>query len=272
MVASGRPSSRKNTEVNIPEGVEKSCSQQEENKPNVGANKNRLLMSQVAYFLNYQEKTYKNDQDEDEDVHVAEAEQIQESRAPRLIREVPKVDVKRVLEDSLEECVTTRSDSYGPSDSSQPHGDTNEITFKEDKVNSALVVKSPSSHVVVEDGLIILSEDRKDEEDRQYGDSQNKLLMSQAAHDLGCRLKTEENEKDEDEDVHVVEAEEIQESHAPREVQKIEVKKVPEDSLGECVVTHSNSYGTSDSSQPPRDTNEITFEEDSIESALVVES
>ncbi|XP_037591466.1 neuroblastoma breakpoint family member 3-like isoform X1 [Cebus imitator] len=344
MVASGRTCSRKTTAVNFPDIIENSYSQQEETKPNFRDSKYRLLMSQVAYFRNYQLKTYEdrkdhdeeqkcrdsknkllmsqvayylgcrlkteddqkdhdeeqkyresknkhltsqvayylgcrlkteqNDQEEDEDVHVTESEQIQESRAPRLIGEVPKVDVKRVLEDSPEECVITRSNIYGPSDSSQPpYGDTNEIPFEEDNLNSALVVESPSSRDAVEDALIILSEDRKDhEEDRQYGDSQNKLLMSQAAYDLGCRLKTEENEKDEDEDVHVVEAEEIQESCAPREVQKIEVKKVPEDSLEECVVTRSNSYGPPDSSQPPRDTNEITFEEDSVDSALVVES
>ncbi|KAK2081788.1 hypothetical protein P7K49_041048 [Saguinus oedipus] len=58
MVASGRPPSRINPEVNVPEGIEKSCSQQEENKLNVRANKNRLLLSQVAYFLNYRLKTY----------------------------------------------------------------------------------------------------------------------------------------------------------------------------------------------------------------------
>ncbi|XP_017401907.1 uncharacterized protein LOC108316511 [Cebus imitator] len=57
-VASGMPPSRKKAEVNVPEGIEKSCYQQEENKQNFGASKNRLLLSQVAYFLNYQEKTY----------------------------------------------------------------------------------------------------------------------------------------------------------------------------------------------------------------------
>ncbi|XP_032129563.1 neuroblastoma breakpoint family member 1-like [Sapajus apella] len=116
-------------------------------------------MSQAAHDLGCRLKTEETDQDEDEDVHVAEAERVEESRAPRLIGEVPKVDVKRVLEDSPEECVITRSNSYGPSDSSQPHGDTNEIPFEEDNLNSALVVESPSSHDVVEDALIILSGD-----------------------------------------------------------------------------------------------------------------
>ncbi|XP_074237964.1 uncharacterized protein LOC120360200 isoform X4 [Saimiri boliviensis] len=226
MVASGKSPSRKNTKVNIPEGNEKSCCQQEENRLNAGANKRTLLRSQVVDFLNdrlkihedrkdheedqkYEDKqnellmsqaacdlgcrlkTGENDADEDEDVHVAEAEIIQESRAPSLIGEVPKVDVQRVPEDSLEECAITRSSSYGPTDSSQPHGDTDEITFEEDNVDSALVAGSPSSHDVVKDALIILSEDRKDhEEDQKYEDKQNELLMSLVACDLGCRLKT----------------------------------------------------------------------------------
>ncbi|XP_074246137.1 NBPF family member NBPF1-like [Saimiri boliviensis] len=311
MVPSGKSPSRKNTEVNIPEENEKSCCQQEENRLNAGANKRTLLRSQVADFLNdqlkihedqkdheedqkYEDKqnkllmsqvacdlgcrlkTEENDADEDEDVHVAEAEIIQESRAPRLIGEVPKVDVQRVPEDSLEECAITRSSSYGPTDSSQPHGDTDEITFEEDHVDSALAAGSPSSHDVVEDALIILSEDGRDhEEDQTYEDKQNKLLMSQAACDLGCRLKTEENDADEDEDVHVAEAEIIQESRAPRligEVPKVDVQRVPEDSLEECAITRSSSYGPTDSSQPHGDTDEITFEEDHVDSALAAGS
>ncbi|XP_074245662.1 NBPF family member NBPF8-like [Saimiri boliviensis] len=302
-VVSGRPTSGKNTEVNISEGIEKSCSQQEDNQLNVGVSKNRCLRSQVNYSVNYQPKTYsdqkdhdeeqtyrdsknkrisqaayypgcwlkteENDKDVDEDVHVVAAEKIPESPAPR---EVQKVEIKKVPEDPLEECVVTRSDNYGPTDSSQPHGDT-KITFEEENINYALVVESESSHDVAEDALSILSEDRKDhEEDQKYEDNQNKLFMSQAACDLGCQLKTEENDADEDEDVHVVEAEKIPESRAPREVQKVKVKRVPEDSLEECAITPSSSYGLTNSSQPRGDTNEITFEEDSVDSALVEES
>ncbi|XP_064219771.1 putative neuroblastoma breakpoint family member 8 [Aotus nancymaae] len=163
-VASGRPPSRTNTEVNVPEGIDISCSLQEDSKLNIGVSKNRLLMSHVDYSLNYQLKTCKNDKDEDEDVHVAEAEKIEESRVPR---EVQKVEVKKVPEDSLEECVITRSNSCGPTDSSQPHGDTNEIPFEEDNVDSALVVENESSHDVVEDALIILSESLSDDEEEE---------------------------------------------------------------------------------------------------------
>ncbi|XP_074261493.1 NBPF family member NBPF11-like [Saimiri boliviensis] len=193
-----------------------------------------------------------------------------------LIGELPKVDVQRVPEDSLEECAITRSSSYGPTDSSRPHGETDEITFEEDNVDSALVAGSPLSHDVVEDALIILSEDGKDhEEDQKYEDKQNKLLMSLAACDLVCRLKMEENDADEDEDVHVAEAEITQESRAPRligELPKVDVQRVPEDSLEECAITRSSSYGPNDSSQPHGDTDEITFEEDNVGSVLVAGS
>ncbi|XP_032129608.1 neuroblastoma breakpoint family member 1-like [Sapajus apella] len=116
-------------------------------------------MSQAAHDLGCRLTTEENDEDEDEDVHVAEAEKIEEPRAPRLIGEVARADVKRVPEDSPEECLITRSNSYGPTDSSQPHGDTSEIPFKADNVDSALAVESPSSHDVVEDALIIHSGD-----------------------------------------------------------------------------------------------------------------
>ncbi|XP_037600812.1 neuroblastoma breakpoint family member 10-like isoform X2 [Cebus imitator] len=121
-------------------------------------------MSQVAYYLGCRLKMEKNDKDEDEDVKLTEAENIQESRAPR---EVQKIEVKRVPEDSPEECVITRSNSYGPTDSSQPHRDTSEITFEEDNIDSALVVESESSHDVVEDALIIVSDSQSDDEEEE---------------------------------------------------------------------------------------------------------
>ncbi|XP_032128746.1 neuroblastoma breakpoint family member 1-like isoform X3 [Sapajus apella] len=208
MVASDRPPSRTNTEVNVPEGVEKSCCRQEENKPTFRASTNRLLMSQVAYFLNYRLKTYNDQKDHDEE----------------------------------QKC--------------------------RDSKNKLLM-----SQVAYYLGCRLKTEDRKHhEEEQKQRDSKNKVLTSQVAHYPGCRLKMEKNDKDEDEDVHVVEAEKIEESYAPREVQKIEVKKVPEDSLEKCVITRSNSYGPTNSSQPHRDTNEITLGEENVDSALVVES
>ncbi|XP_032129113.1 uncharacterized protein LOC116547185 isoform X1 [Sapajus apella] len=95
MVASGRPPSRKNTEVNVPEGIEKYCSQQEESKPNYRVSKHRLLMSQVAYFLNYQLKTYKDRKDHNEEQKCRDSKnkllmsEVAYYRGCRLKTEVP---------------------------------------------------------------------------------------------------------------------------------------------------------------------------------------
>ncbi|XP_032127420.1 neuroblastoma breakpoint family member 11-like [Sapajus apella] len=208
-VASGRPPSRKNTDVNIPEGIEKSCSQQEDNKPNVGASKNRHLLSQVNYSVNYRLKTYKDRKDHDE-----------------------------------------------------------EQKYRHSKNN---LIMSQAAYYLA--SRLKMEEDRKRcKKEQKYRDSKNKLLMSEVAHYPGCRLKTEKNDQDEDEDVHIAEAEKIQESRAPREAPKVVIKRVPEDSLEEFVISHSNSYGPTDSSQPHGETNEITIEENKVDSALVVES
>ncbi|XP_078209821.1 uncharacterized protein LOC144576543 [Callithrix jacchus] len=66
-VASGRPPYRKYTEVKVPEGIEKSCSQQEDNKPNVRVSENRCLLSEVNYSLNCRLKTYNDQKDHDEE-------------------------------------------------------------------------------------------------------------------------------------------------------------------------------------------------------------
>nr|XP_035135725.2 uncharacterized protein LOC103788993 isoform X1 [Callithrix jacchus]XP_035135727.2 uncharacterized protein LOC103788993 isoform X1 [Callithrix jacchus]XP_035135728.2 uncharacterized protein LOC103788993 isoform X1 [Callithrix jacchus]XP_035135729.2 uncharacterized protein LOC103788993 isoform X1 [Callithrix jacchus]XP_035135730.2 uncharacterized protein LOC103788993 isoform X1 [Callithrix jacchus]XP_035135733.2 uncharacterized protein LOC103788993 isoform X1 [Callithrix jacchus]XP_03513573 len=188
-VASGRAVAGTVPGVNIPEAIEKSCSQREDNKPDVGVRRNKFLLREVDYSLNYRLRTYENAKDMDEDVHVVEAEKIWESPAPR---EVQKLEVKKVPEDSLEECVITHSKNSGPTDTSQPHGDTSEIIFEEESVNSVLFVQSASSDDVAEDVLIILTEDRKDHnEELKYRDSKKKLLMCQVAYYLACRLKTE---------------------------------------------------------------------------------
>ncbi|XP_032129114.1 uncharacterized protein LOC116547185 isoform X2 [Sapajus apella] len=95
IVASDRPSSRTNAEVNIPEGIQKSCSQQEENKPTLGASRNRLLMSQGAYFLNYRLKTYKDRKDHNEEQKCRDSKnkllmsEVAYYRGCRLKTEVP---------------------------------------------------------------------------------------------------------------------------------------------------------------------------------------
>ncbi|XP_078211860.1 uncharacterized protein LOC103788982 isoform X3 [Callithrix jacchus] len=313
-VASGRPP-RKIPEMNVPEGIEKSCSQREESKPSVGAIKKRLLLSLVAYFLKYRLKSYKDRKDDDEEQKYRDCKnkllmcQVAYYLGCRLKTEVPGFwctapnvhtvasgrppsrtipEVQNVPE-GIEKSCSQREESK-PNvgaikkrlllslvayflkyrlKSYKDCKDHNEEQKYRDCKNKLLMCQ-----VAYYLGCRLKTEDdQKDlDEEQKYRDSKNKHLMSQAAYYLYCRLKTEENDKDKDEDVHVAEAEKIQESPAPREVQKVEVKKVPEDSLEESVITHSKNSGPTDPSQPHRDTSEIKFEEDSVASVLAEES
>uniref|UniRef100_A0A2K5XB26 Olduvai domain-containing protein n=1 Tax=Mandrillus leucophaeus TaxID=9568 RepID=A0A2K5XB26_MANLE len=103
--------------------------------------------------------------------------------------------------------------------------------------------------------------------------SQWRDLQEQLAE--GCRLAqhlvhklSSENGQGEDADVQVEEAEKVQDSCAPREVQKAKEREVPEDLLEECAVTCSNSHVPCDSNQPHRNT-KITFDEDKFNSPFI---
>ena len=61
-----------------------------------------------------------------------------------LIREVRKAEEKEEPEDSVEECAITCSNTYGPSESNQPHKNS-KITFEEDQVDSTLLIDCESS-------------------------------------------------------------------------------------------------------------------------------
>ncbi|XP_074251759.1 NBPF family member NBPF4-like [Saimiri boliviensis] len=105
---------------------------------------------------------------------------------------------------------------------------------------------------------------------------QDQHLQVQLAegHRLAERLVNKlspESDEDEDEGVTDEEVEKVQESPAPRGVQKAEEKEVPQDSLEECAVPRPNSRGTSDSNQPHRSAT-VTFEGDKVDPALVVDS
>ncbi|XP_064219381.1 neuroblastoma breakpoint family member 1-like isoform X1 [Aotus nancymaae] len=313
-VASGRPPSRTNTEVNVPEGIDISCSLQEDSKLNIGVSKNRLLMSHVDYSLNYQLKTCKDQKDHEEEQKYGDSKnkllmsqaayypgcQLKTEEGRKCHEEEQKYgDSKNKLIKCEVACymgcrLKTENDRKCHEEE-QKYGDSKNKLIK--------------CEVACYMGCRLKTEnDRKcHEEEQKYGDSKNKLIKCEVACYMGCRLKTEKdqkdndeekkcrdsknrllrshvdyslnyqlktckNDKDEDEDVHVAEAEKIEESRVPREVQKVEVKKVPEDSLEECVITRSNSCGPTDSSQPHGDTNEIPFEEDNVDSALVVEN
>uniref|UniRef100_A0A2K6S9P6 Olduvai domain-containing protein n=1 Tax=Saimiri boliviensis boliviensis TaxID=39432 RepID=A0A2K6S9P6_SAIBB len=106
--------------------------------------------------------------------------------------------------------------------------------------------------------------------------SQDQHLQVQLAegHRLAERLVNKlspESDEDEDEGVTDEEVEKVQESPAPRGVQKAEEKEVPQDSLEECAVPRPNSRGTSDSNQPHRSAT-VTFEGDKVDPALFVDS
>ncbi|NP_001392628.1 NBPF family member NBPF1 isoform 10 [Homo sapiens] len=152
MVVSAGPWSSEKAETNILEINEKLRPQLAEKKQQFRNLKEKCFVTQLAGFLANRQKKYKNDEDEDEDVQVEEAEKVLESSAPR---EVQKAEESKVPEDSLEECAITCSNSHGPCDSNQPHKNIN-ITFEEDKVNSALVVDRESSHDECQDAVNIL--------------------------------------------------------------------------------------------------------------------
>uniref|UniRef100_G3RUM3 Olduvai domain-containing protein n=1 Tax=Gorilla gorilla gorilla TaxID=9595 RepID=G3RUM3_GORGO len=113
-----------------------------------------------------------------------------------------------------------------------------------------------------------------DDPDKSQGQDLREQLAEghRLAEHLVHKLSPENDEdEDEDEDDKDEEVEKVQESPAPREVQKTEKKEVPQDSLEECAVTCSNSHNPSNSNQPHRST-KIIFEEYEVDSALVVES
>ncbi|XP_074252308.1 NBPF family member NBPF11-like [Saimiri boliviensis] len=106
--------------------------------------------------------------------------------------------------------------------------------------------------------------------------SQDQHLQVQLAegHRLAERLVNKlspESDEDEDEGVTDEEVEKVQESPAPRGVQKAEEKEVPQDSLEECAVPRPNSHGASASNQPHRSAT-VTFEGDKVDPALFVDS
>ncbi|KAL0604361.1 Neuroblastoma breakpoint family member 11, partial [Plecturocebus cupreus] len=66
-------------------------------------------------------------------------------------------------------------------------------------------------------------------------------------------------------------AEQCRQAEELREVQKVEEKEVPEDSVEERAVPCSHSDGPSDSIQPLSSA-KVTFEEDNVDSALIVDN
>uniref|UniRef100_A0A5F8A0B6 Olduvai domain-containing protein n=3 Tax=Macaca mulatta TaxID=9544 RepID=A0A5F8A0B6_MACMU len=142
------------------------------------------------------------------------------------------------------------------------HSQARELTQLREKLREG----RDASHSLTQHLQALLTPDEPDKSQRQD-------LREQLAEE--CRLAqhlvqklSPENGQGEDADVQVEEAEKVQDSCAPREVQKAEEREVPEDSLEECAVTYSNSHGPYDSNQPHRNT-KITFVEDEVDSTLI---
>ncbi|XP_054095516.1 uncharacterized protein LOC103790940 [Callithrix jacchus] len=267
MVASGKPPSRENTEVNVAEGIEISCSRQEENKSIFIASKNRLLLSHVAYFLNYQLKTYRDRIDHDEE------EKGRDSKNKLLMSQVAfylgcrlKMEVPGFLcsAQNISKVASGRPPSRRNAELNIPEGIEKSWSQQENKPN----IRGSKNRLLMSQvdyslnyRLKTCKDRRRHEEEQKYRDSKNKLLMSQDYP--GCRLKMEKNDKDEDEDVHVTEAENIQESRASRNLQESVEEEAPEESWDEDDSTLSIPPGTFAFNEPNR-TNLHSLEEQQV--------
>ncbi|KAK2103487.1 hypothetical protein P7K49_017343 [Saguinus oedipus] len=201
MVASGKPPSRKNIEVNVAEGIEKSCSQQEDNKPTFRASKNRLLMSQVAYFLNYQLKTYRDRKDHDE-------EQKCRDRKNKLLMSQVAYYLGCRLKMEVPGFLSSAQNISKVASGRPPCRKNTELNILEGIEKSCSQQEDNKPNIGGSKNRLLMSqvdyslnyqlktcEDRQDHEIQKYRESKNKLLMRQAAYYLRCRLKTKEDRR-----------------------------------------------------------------------------
>ncbi|XP_063571427.1 neuroblastoma breakpoint family member 1-like isoform X1 [Pongo abelii] len=244
MVVSARPSSAEKSELNILEINKKSCLQLAKSKEQFRNLKEKFLVTQVAYFLAKGQNNYEYEDCKDLIKSMLRDEQLfKEEKLAEQLGQAEELRQYKVLVHSLER----------------------ELTQLREKLREGRdASRSLNQHLQA-----LLTPDKPD-------NSQGWDLREQLAE--GCRLAqhlvqklSPENDEDEDEDVKVEEAEKVQELYAPREVQKAEEKEVPEDSLEECVITCSTSHGPCEPNQPHQKT-KITFEEDQVDSTLVVDS
>ncbi|XP_063481988.1 neuroblastoma breakpoint family member 15-like isoform X2 [Symphalangus syndactylus] len=241
MVVSASPWSSEKAEMNILEINEKLHPQLAENKQQFRNLKDKFLVTQVACFLANRQKKYKYEECKDLIKSMLRNElQFKKEKLAEQLKQAEELRQYKVLLHSQEQ----------------------ELTQLREKLREG----RDASHSLNQHLQALLTPDEPDK-------SQGQDLQEQLAE--GCRLAkhlvqklSPENDKDEDEDVQVEEAEKVQKSSAAREVQKAEEKEVPEDSLEECAVTYSKSHGPYDSNQPHRKT-KITFEEDKVDSTLI---
>ncbi|XP_025232004.1 putative neuroblastoma breakpoint family member 7 [Theropithecus gelada] len=240
MVVSAGPWSSEKAEMNILEINEKLRPQLAEKKQQFKNIKEKFLVTQVACFLASRQNKYKYEECKDLIQSMLRDElQVMEEKLVEQLGQAEELRQYKVL----------------------VHSQSRELARLREKLREGRdASRSLNQHLQA-----LLTPDEPD-------NSQGQDLREQLAE--GCRLTENLIDKlsaENDEDVYVEEAEKLRESCAPRKVQKAEEKKFPEDLLEECALTCSNSHGPSDSSQPHRKT-KITFEEDQVDSALVVDS
>nr|XP_055210089.1 neuroblastoma breakpoint family member 1-like isoform X3 [Gorilla gorilla gorilla]XP_055210098.1 neuroblastoma breakpoint family member 1-like isoform X3 [Gorilla gorilla gorilla] len=244
MVVSAGPLSSEKAEMNILEINEKLRPQLAEKKQQFRSLQEKCFVTQLAGFLANGQKKYKYEECEDliKSMLRNERRQFKEEKLAEQLKQAEELRQYKVL----------------------VHSQERELTQLKEKLREG----RDASRSLNEHLQALLTPDEPDK-------SQGQDLQEQLAE--GCRLAQQlvqklspENDEDEDEDVQVEEAEKVQKSSPPREVQKAEESKVPEDSLEECAITCSNSHGPCDSNQPHKNI-KITFEEDEVNSTLVVD-
>ncbi|XP_073875038.1 NBPF family member NBPF1 isoform X2 [Macaca fascicularis] len=243
MVVFAGPWSSKKAEMNTLEIHEKLRPQRTENKHQFINNKEKFLVTQVAYFLAKGQNSYNYEECKDLLKSMLRDElQLKEEKLAEQLGQAEELRQYKVLVQSQER----------------------ELSQLREKLQEG----RDASRALNQHLQALLTPD-------EPPNSRGRDLQEQLAE--GCRLAqhlvqklTPENDEDNDEDVKVEEAEKVQESCAPREVRKAEEKEIPEDSVEECAVTCSNSYGPSESNQPHKNS-KITFEEDQVDSTLLID-
>ncbi|PNI11064.1 hypothetical protein CK820_G0056159, partial [Pan troglodytes] len=224
--------------MNILEINQKLRPQLAEKKQQFRSLQEKCFVTQLAGFLANGQKKYKYEECEDliKSMLRNERRQFKEEKLAEQLKQAEELRQYKVL----------------------AHSQERELTQLKEKLwEGRDAARSLNEHVQA-----LLTPDEPDK-------SQGQDLQEQLAE--GCRLAQQLVQKlspDEDEDVQVEEAEKVQKSSPPREVQKAEESKVPEDSLEECAITCSNSHGPCDSNQPHGKT-KFTFEEDKVDSTLI---
>ncbi|XP_072864178.1 NBPF family member NBPF11-like isoform X2 [Chlorocebus sabaeus] len=243
MVVFAGPWSSKKAEMNTVEINEKLRPQRTENEHQFLNTKEKFLVNQVAYFLAKGQNTYNYEECKDLLKSMLRDElRLKEEKLAEQLRQAEELRQYKVLVQSQER----------------------ELSQLREKLREG----RDASRALNQHLQALLTVD-------EPANSQERDLQEHLAE--GCRLAqhlvqklTPEDAEDEDEDVKVEKAEKVQESCAPREVWKAEEKEEPEDSVEECAITCSNTYGPSESNQPQKNS-KITFEEDQVDSTLLID-